>query len=75
MPQKNKRPKTTGFDKQLVGAVASKLKTFRKIEPYKGKGVREKGNMYWKKRERKIMKLDTRKEKDLELALGEKSII
>ena len=31
--------KITGADKQQVGAVASKLKTLRKIEPYKGKGV------------------------------------
>ena len=30
--------KITGFDKQLVGSVVSKIKTFRKIEPYKGKG-------------------------------------
>ena len=35
--------KITGSDKQLVGSVASKIKTFRKIEPYKGKGIREKG--------------------------------
>ena len=35
--------KITGFDKQQVGAVVSKLKTLRKIEPYKGKGIREKG--------------------------------
>ena len=31
--------KITGADKQLVGLVASKLKTLRKIEPYKGKGL------------------------------------
>ena len=36
--------KITGSDKQKVGSIASKLKTLRKIEPYKGKGVREKGN-------------------------------
>ena len=35
--------KITGNDKQQVGAVASKIKTLRKIEPYKGKGIREKG--------------------------------
>ena len=35
--------KITGADKQQVGEVVSKLKTLRKIEPYKGKGVREKG--------------------------------
>ena len=33
--------KITGTDKQKVGAVASKIKTLRKIEPYKGKGIRE----------------------------------
>ena len=32
--------KISGSDKQLVGSVASKIKTYRKIEPYKGKGVR-----------------------------------
>ena len=35
--------KISGFDKQLVGSIASKIKTLRKIEPYKGKGIREKG--------------------------------
>ena len=29
-----------GIDKQLIGQVAAKLKELRKIEPYKGKGVR-----------------------------------
>lgn len=28
------------FDKQLLGAVAAKIRSFRKPEPYKGKGVR-----------------------------------
>ena len=41
--------KITGSDKQLVGEVASKIKTLRKIEPYKGKGVREKGQYVLKK--------------------------
>ena len=45
--------KITGVDKQQVGAVASKLKTFRKIEPYKGKGVREKGQYVLKKEGKK----------------------
>ena len=45
--------KITGVDKQQVGAVASKLKTFRKIEPYKGKGVREKGQYILKKEGKK----------------------
>lgn len=29
-----------GFDKQLVGQVAAKIRSFKKPEPYKGKGVR-----------------------------------
>ena len=29
-----------GIDKQLVGSVASKVRSFRKPEPYKGKGIR-----------------------------------
>ena len=32
--------KISGSNKQQVGAIASELKTLRKIEPYKGKGVR-----------------------------------
>ena len=45
--------KITGSDKQKVGSVASKLKTLRKIEPYKGKGVREKGQHVLKKEGKK----------------------
>ena len=45
--------KISGFDKQQVGAVVSKLKTFRKIEPYKGKGIREKGQYVLKKEGKK----------------------
>ena len=45
--------KITGSDKQQVGTVASKIKTFRKIEPYKGKGVREQGQYVMKKEGKK----------------------
>ena len=45
--------KITGVDKQQVGSVASKIKTLRKIEPYKGKGVREKGQYILKKEGKK----------------------
>jgi len=30
----------TGIDKQLVGAVSAKIRSFRKPEPYKGKGIK-----------------------------------
>tara|TARA_B100000315_G_C14595059_1_gene598398 strand:- start:6089 stop:6625 length:537 start_codon:yes stop_codon:yes gene_type:complete len=33
----------SGIDKQLVGQVAAKIRSFRKPEPYKGKGLRYKG--------------------------------
>ena len=45
--------KISGPDKQLVGVVTSKIKTLRKIEPYKGKGIREKGQYVLKKEGKK----------------------
>ena len=45
--------KVNGSNKQQVGAVVSKLKAFRKIEPYKGKGIREKGQYVLKKEGKK----------------------
>ena len=45
--------KISGSDKQQVGSIASKLKTLRKIEPYKGKGIREKGQFILKKEGKK----------------------
>jgi large subunit ribosomal protein L6 len=29
-----------GYDKQLIGQVAAKIKSLRPVEPYKGKGIR-----------------------------------
>lgn len=39
--EKGKPPTVTleSHDKQLIGQVAAKIKGFRKVEPYKGKGV------------------------------------
>jgi large subunit ribosomal protein L6 len=36
-------------DKQLIGQVCAKIRSFRKPEPYKGKGVRFKGEVIRKK--------------------------
>jgi large subunit ribosomal protein L6 len=33
----------SGCSKQIVGEVAAKIRSFRKPEPYKGKGIRYKG--------------------------------
>jgi large subunit ribosomal protein L6 len=32
--------KISGSDKELVGLVAAKIRSFRKPEPYKGKGIK-----------------------------------
>ena len=41
--------KLSSFDKQLVGMVAAKIRSFRKPEPYKGKGVRYVGEQIRRK--------------------------
>jgi large subunit ribosomal protein L6 len=48
---KGENPKITleGTDKQLIGAVAAKIRSLRKPEPYKGKGVRYIGEVVRKK--------------------------
>lgn len=40
--EKGKNPviKLSSYDKQLLGMVAAKIRSFRKPEPYKGKGVK-----------------------------------
>jgi large subunit ribosomal protein L6 len=49
--EKGQRPsiKLTSIDKQLLGQVAAKIRSFRKPEPYKGKGVRFKGEVLRRK--------------------------
>ena len=43
----------TGNSKQLVGQVAAEIKSFRKPEPYKGKGVRYEGEKIYRKEGKK----------------------
>ncbi|MEZ2415166.1 50S ribosomal protein L6 [Muriicola sp. E247] len=40
--EKGKNPtiKLTSHDKQLIGQIAAKIRSFRKPEPYKGKGIK-----------------------------------
>lgn len=40
--EKGKNPvvRLEGIDKQLIGQIAAKIRSFRKPEPYKGKGIR-----------------------------------
>jgi len=49
--EKGENPKITleGVDKQLIGQVAAKIRSLRKPEPYKGKGVRYVGEVVRKK--------------------------
>ncbi len=43
----------SGTSKQLVGQVAAEIKSFRKPEPYKGKGVRYEGERIYRKEGKK----------------------
>ena len=49
--EKGKNPiiKMTCCDKQLLGQVAAKIRSYRKPEPYKGKGIRFEGEIVRKK--------------------------
>ena len=41
--------KINGSDKQQIGMIASEIKLFRPSEPYKGKGIKEKGEYVLRK--------------------------
>lgn len=49
--EKGQNPSITleGIDRQLIGQVAAKIRSLRKPEPYKGKGVRYAGEVVRKK--------------------------
>ena len=51
--EKNTIIKITGTDKQLVGKVASDIKMLKPIEPYKGKGIKERGQYVFRKEGKK----------------------
>ena len=46
---KNPLIKLSSIDKQLIGQVAAKIRSFRKPEPYKGKGIKFQGEELRKK--------------------------
>ena len=48
---KGKNPIVTleGIDKELIGQVSAKIKSLRKVEPYKGKGIRFVGEVIRRK--------------------------
>ena len=45
--------KINGIDKELVGKVAAEIKMFKPIEPYKGKGIKERGQYILRKEGKK----------------------
>ena len=51
--EKQTTVKITGSDKQEVGMIASKIKSFRPPEPYKGKGIKEEGQYILRKEGKK----------------------
>ena len=51
--EKNTIIKISGVDKELVGKVASEIKMLKPVEPYKGKGIKEKGQYVLRKEGKK----------------------
>ena len=45
--------KIVGIDKELVGKVASEIKMLKPVEPYKGKGIKERGQYVHRKEGKK----------------------
>ena len=45
--------KIQGIDKELVGKVASEIKMLKPVEPYKGKGIKERGQYVLRKEGKK----------------------
>ena len=45
--------KINGIDKELVGKVASEIKMLKPVEPYKGKGIKERGQYVLRKEGKK----------------------
>jgi len=51
--EKNTIIKISGIDKGLVGKVASEIKKLKPVEPYKGKGIKERGQYVLRKEGKK----------------------
>ena len=45
--------KISGIDKELVGKVAAEIKMLKPVEPYKGKGIKERGQFVLRKEGKK----------------------
>ena len=51
--EKNTIIKISGIDKELVGKVSSEIKNLKPVEPYKGKGIKERGQYVLRKEGKK----------------------
>tara|TARA_B100000959_G_C14637587_1_gene482888 strand:+ start:62 stop:601 length:540 start_codon:yes stop_codon:yes gene_type:complete len=51
--EKNTIIKISGIDKELVGKVASEIKMLKPVEPYKAKGIKERGQYILRKEGKK----------------------
>ena len=51
--EKNTTIKISGIDKELVGKVTSEIKKLKPVEPYKGKGIKERGQYVLRKEGKK----------------------
>ena len=51
--EKNTIIKISRIDKDLVGKVASEIKMLKPVEPYKGKGIKERGQYVLRKEGKK----------------------
>ena len=51
--EKNTIIKINGIDKELVGKVSSEIKMLKPVEPYKGKGIKERGQYVIRKEGKK----------------------
>ena len=51
--EKNTIIKISGIDKEIVGKVASEIKRLKPVEPYKGKGIKERGQYVLRKEGKK----------------------
>ena len=51
--EKNTIIKISGIDKELVGKIAAEIKMLKPVEPYKGKGIRVRGQYIIRKEGKK----------------------
>ena len=67
--------KIIGVDKDLVSKIAADIKNLKPVEPYKAKGITEKGQFILRKKERKnnMKKLTARLKEKLEIEKNLKS--